>query len=946
MSKSTALYDDGNIDFRAVRHRFMKLNQARLERVREALRGRRCNVLEVLPLLFHINHAMFPGFVSKETPAGIIDYSPARHELEAGKRLARSFEYKTLRQRHFPILALYLIGSPGSIGYADDSDFDIWLCHDHNLSATELAYLQQKANAVETWAASLDMEVHFYLVNVERFRSGEVLPLSNNSSGSAQYNLLLEEFYRTSILLAGQAPLWWVVPPAHESDYDDYVQNLKQKRFPHARGLLDLGGLSFIPAEEFLGAALWHLYKSIDSPYKAVLKLLLIESYAYDYPHFDLNSLRFKQAIYRGDDQVDRLDPYLMMMQKIEEYLQRKNDHARLRFARRAFYFKTNERLNETPNNTSWQHDLLRSVFKQWGWQPLDVEQMNRRDKWKVARVAEEQRLVFEILSVSYRFLSDFVRAHAGLSLISQRDLTVLGRKLYAAFERKAGKIELLNRGINANLHESSVTIVELLDEHQQGGWQLYQGALSKEEMRQSVPLKRARTLIELVAWAYFNGIVDRHSVLAIYPQVTQINSQELKLIVEHMQVSFPPSCLETRTLDEYSTPARIANAVLYTNNELDAFTSLSLGKTISCGQTDALNYGGIGKNLVQSMDLVIVTSWREVLTFHYRRGKGLMDFLCEYFKWTPPSRGESPPAIEIFGISAQRGHTAAQRIEKLLHELVATWYGTHAMPEARYLLTVSRGYYLVYFQAESLHYEALPDDDSLYAALGRSADSFRPLVFDSQSLTDSALPHIYSHNRSGWVQFFYLPNEDMANIFILDERGSLFHDRVPFFDGRVLLNQYGRFFEAVLNRMAFLMQEGQHMQTIAGVEFFQLSRDVRGHYHLERQKAEFRYDLQQYFSLQAIVDQVENSQTMFTLYCDEREFSSLEYGDNLLHAVVQHVLELRNNEQNYPIYITDIGLSHTVLGEQTNSRIQTIHFLHYKRRIEREMNSVLQQHT
>ncbi|XPE60849.1 class I adenylate cyclase [Shigella flexneri] len=43
------------------------------------------------------------------------------------------------------------------------------------------------------------------------------------------------------------------------------------------------GGLSSLSAEEYFGASLWQLYKSIDSPYKAVIKTLLLEAYSWEY---------------------------------------------------------------------------------------------------------------------------------------------------------------------------------------------------------------------------------------------------------------------------------------------------------------------------------------------------------------------------------------------------------------------------------------------------------------------------------------------------------------------------------------------------------------------------------------------------------------------------------------------------------------------------------------
>lgn len=53
-----------------LRARFLHLNQGRLERAREGLSTRQQQVLTALPLLFHVNHPVLPGYVSGTTPAG------------------------------------------------------------------------------------------------------------------------------------------------------------------------------------------------------------------------------------------------------------------------------------------------------------------------------------------------------------------------------------------------------------------------------------------------------------------------------------------------------------------------------------------------------------------------------------------------------------------------------------------------------------------------------------------------------------------------------------------------------------------------------------------------------------------------------------------------------------------------------------------------------------
>jgi len=346
-------------DINKLKKRFLALNRDRLMRIRDDLRPRHQDVLDILPLLFHSNHPAFPGYVSKSTPVGISDYSPPQQTLDAGKQLVRSFAHKRRALLQFDIYSIFLMGSSGTIAYSSKSDFDIWLCHRPDLNTIQLAELQQKAMLIEQWAESMDLEVHFFMMNADTFKRGQDVALSVESSGSAQHHLLLEEFYRTGLLLAGRYPIWWLVPHDQEANYDAYTQHLKKRRYIKENETIDFGGLPQAPAEEFFGAALWQLYKGIDSPYKAALKLMLMEVYADEYPNVDLLSQRFKKVIHAGETSLAKLDPYIMLYKKLEEYLLNNDeDKNRLELVRRCFYFKVNEKLSTSSpsRQENWRH--------------------------------------------------------------------------------------------------------------------------------------------------------------------------------------------------------------------------------------------------------------------------------------------------------------------------------------------------------------------------------------------------------------------------------------------------------------------------------------------------------------------------------------------------------------------------------------------------------------
>lgn len=240
------------------------------------------------------------------------------------------------------------------------------------------------------------------------------------------------------------------MPVYEESRYEQYIHTLLSKRFVSAEENLDLGHMARIPPGEFIGAGLWQLFKGIESPYKSVLKLLLIEVYASEHPQVQCLSLRFKQAVFANRLDLDELDPYIVVYRRIEEYLKARGEPERLELVRRSLYLKVNRKLTagNGSRSPSWQRALLERLADEWGWDHRQLALLDSRSQWKVRQVGSERRALVNELNYSYRFLTQFARTEQAASLINKRDLNVLGRRLYAAFERKAGKIEFINPGI------------------------------------------------------------------------------------------------------------------------------------------------------------------------------------------------------------------------------------------------------------------------------------------------------------------------------------------------------------------------------------------------------------------------------------------------------------------------------------------------------------------
>jgi adenylate cyclase class 1 len=933
---------ENEYNFIELKQRFFDINEKRIKRVDEDLHSRQREFLTLLPLLFHVNHPLLPGYVSKNTPRGIPLYTPDQNSLHLAKRISRSFTYKKVAYRKFDIDAIYLMGSSGTIAYNDKSDFDIWICHRETLEAHLHEELQKKTSAIQEWAQSIDVDANIYLVNPQKIRNGEFGFLTDESSGSALGVLLLEEFYRTSVLLHGLYPLWWLVPPEVEYRYEDYVAELKQKRFVYSKGYIDFGGLRTINANEFYGATLWLLYKGINSPYKSILKILLMQSYASEFPNINMLGMNFKISVYAGEDNLNLLDPYIMMLKKVEEFLAKEGSEERLLLVRRSFYIKVNEYMSQVINinKQSWRQNVLSELIKEWGWSISDVAVIDERDKWKINQVVKERNLIINEFKSSYRFLSDFSYQHVkDESFICEADLNVLGRKIYSAFERKPGKIELLYRGISNQLFESHLSLHKLYSDKKIGFWVVFPGIVSKNKIESTEPLKRSLNLVELLSWCYFNKIMNKKTIVSLYEDNSGYSNKEIELLVNNMDNTFSEVLDNEISNNNYSQAANIVKNVTYINAGIDP---LSLGHNdnlyIASELSDAFKYGAEGNNLAVTIDQICLTSWNEILVFSYRGILGLMECLKEHMFWSPPSNGLRPPAINAFSFSSYRGESISKRFEKLFNEVYDCFYANQDISNVEYILGLENNYYLLNMEGDNLIYAKIGGYDKLISKLSNPCETFKYRIFDGETLKSHILSLLYRKNIEGQVQCFYEINNDIVDIYILDEKGSLFYQEAVFFNTPTLMQHYTRFFDSIHARMNYISHQSTQDITkhVDVVKFYMLQRNKDGHKILSEQSINKYIQVSNYISLQAMVDLVGNK-PIYTLFYEDDEFSSLQYGSELYSEIVRRVFSSRGSEETYDIYVTDVALSLSVINMSVNS-LQTSRFLYFKKQIEEKL--------
>ncbi|WLH68349.1 class I adenylate cyclase [Pseudomonas sp. FP2309] len=923
-----------------LRARFMALNEGRMARAIEGLTPRQQSVLTLLPLFFHVNHPLLPGYVSGSTPAGLSNFEPDAQALTEAQRLTRSFSYKPRPvNQPKPIHGLFLMGSLGTLAQADQSDMDVWVCHAPELGEGEQAELRKKCQLLEAWALSMGAEAHFFLIEPTRFVLGERdTQLSSDDCGTTQHYLLLDEFYRTAIWLAGRTPIWWLVPVYEETRYAEFTHTLISKRFIRADETLDLGHLARIPPGEFIGAGLWQLFKGIESPYKSVLKLLLTEVYASEHPNVQCLSLRFKQAVFANQMDLDELDPYIVVYRRIEEYLNARNEPERLELVRRALYLKVNRKLTAGQRTASWQRLLLERLAHEWGWDQRQLALLDSRSQWKVRQVAAERRALVNELNYSYRFLTQFARTEQTVSLINKRDLNVLGRRLYAAFERKAGKVEFINPGIAPDLAEDTLTLVQSPNRKEPGQyhWGLYNGNLTALEWEHFAPIKRSRDLLEMLTWCHRNGVIDSSTRLALHPGTSDMTEFELFNLLGSLQqtIALPLTTVDEVSLLRSAVPEEVLLLINVGVDPLKHHRDLNILMTTE--RTDSLSYAGVRDNLVLTLDQVTLNSWNEVMVSRYDGPHALLDCLRDYLNQLPPTH---LPRLRVRCFCHNRAQFIAQRVEDIFDTAQNLLLG---QSNHRYLLQVQQHYHVMELTPRQATHVSLPTQDALIAYLSEELASYSPLHLDAMALEDHDLALLLPMGKADCVQVFYRVHEDFAQLYVLDEFNALWQQRLPFHDEQSLLAPLQRFLQSIIyRREALSTLDPQQPTSAVQTLFYQLLPSGNNRARIiEPRPAPQNPANKPFYDVQAIIGKAAPGQVGITLYCNQREYCELEFGDQLFAVVAQEIIGQRRETERYRCYITDLDLSGLLGDVQSPSNL----YLRYKAELELSLNEALNQ--
>jgi len=665
------------------------------------------------------------------------------------------------------LIGLYAMGSTASIGQSSESDLDIWICYPHQMDKQRVKLLESKSWLISHWAEGYGVELNFFLIPDNKFRIDNKSDMTMDACGTSQHLLLLDEFYRTELHIAGKRILWWQVPFEQEKNYNQYVQSLYDNGQLNPDDWLDLGGFDRIPAEEYFGATLWQLYKGIDTPYKAVLKTVLMEAYSWEYPNTQLIAMCYKKRFQEHDIDSEYLDPYCLMLERVTVYLNKINDLERLEVVRACFYLKTEETLSTscTQNPPSWRRQVLTKFVKQWGWDNSHIADLDNRKKWKVRAVRKAKDILLDTLMASYSKLLSFARDNNIEGSISAEDLGILSRKLYAAHESLPGKVDLINPKISPDLSEPNLSFIQVPENRKNAaGWYLYNCSLDSFALLNTPTLMYAKYIAKLVAWCHMNGLYEEETQLYIYNQGSDLVDKKLNQFIQDLYSVFP-IYIPKASNNALSRPCEVKHLTIFLNLERDPTRHWdSTPESIDDQLGNIFSYGGEKECLIGSIDLIYRNSWNEVRTLHFNNNESVIDALHTILG--KMHQGACPPEqIDLFCYSRQFQAQISQAFSSKLNEYIQLRLDSISQRSVQTLRTGEEKF-AFYFEQTGVSVQHLQNSVDLYSHISNKKLSSSALNLKN-TYFDKTASVIGSHISEGIVQFFFENYRDGFNVYI-----------------------------------------------------------------------------------------------------------------------------------------------------------------------------------
>ncbi|MDY6933293.1 MAG: class I adenylate cyclase [Spirochaetota bacterium] len=885
---------------------FQKYNITRLQKFTSSISNKSIiDLIDALPILIGDNQLGLPGYVNNFEPLGIYGYTPTERALHFIRTWFPTVHI-TNADNNNPLIEVFAImGSAGSIAYNEESDIDFWICLDENrVGLQNINSLMNKLREIELWITeNFNIETHFYLNDITKIRSDLFDTSEDSFSGKANGKLLKDEFYRSSILLSGKIPFWWVVPSGIDDKvYYKYLKVLDELEFN--KDYVDFGNLYHIDKGDFLGGGIFQILKSLGNPFKSIIKIGIMERYLSDEDGENpLLCNIIKQNVQNVKLDMNHIDPYILMFNQVHDYYTKNINDNNLMMSseilRMCFYIKIDPYLSKysssNPHDKKSQKIIKMSEYvRSWQWSKSKIEQMDNFRNWDITPINKFWNNITKQILNSYKRILSNIESQKLSQKFSNEEIKFITRKIHSSFSLSGNKIRQAV-SFKDNPIEKNLIIESINKEGGEVSWLLSKGFKSGKGGSERLIIHKEPALIALLAWISMNRMFQKdYSRVDIKSRYHLLDSGFVRELMNELTLHFSIKRLNIQNKYFFDDPFPLLNFII-----INLYSKYPKG--------------------IDDIFYLYHNSWGETIYEKYNNEIDISNILVKLLNGALNNRDDFERCVWLTSPSPYKSSKSFKGIKSLFKETYDLFISRkfEEWPEKRYITILGNNYTVFSFRKlkgkDKIISNVYDSELKMLYSLSNIIGRKNIIHIDPRHPELNYLRLIIDNYKEDTIQIYYQKERKYCYFFVSDEQGSIIFYRENsdrFID---YLTRLYIFSKNVISQVVKNNPNSSLGRVDKNIEIYELVRDVRNKCSITEKKPELEKNI---FELEKMIMPFRISLEIL----DDREIGyrfSLPYGGETspfkrsdTSKVAKDMLVYMDSVKGYNYYVTDVDLT------------------------------------
>jgi len=881
---------------------YLKWNRQQLESLAESLSDEVISVINLIPLLLHVNSRFLPGYIGLDVPYGIYSYLPDQETLKSATLINKKFQYQDEGKiTNSAIDAVYLQKT------IINGNMRCWIFKSPKLTKDQSIQLHEKFNKIVSWVSSQGLKLKFELVSSDEFRE------STKYSDNENKSIFLDYYYSESVLLAGKYPVWWLVPPGKNNEYSAFVEHIKQARFVDAGEYIDLGSTNDFHKSDILHYSVEQIKKVKKSAEICFIRLIIASRRCALWPNIDGISIRLKDNLYQSKDNINSTFIASDMMKDAfvhDSIIKQKYNPNKI--------IAGLKRVSKSINTDLLDAFLGDDYYREGFVSGIDnvVSYLNLYKS--IAIVIKEK--FSEIIDVCAVNSND-------PDYSSTLDSTIQNMRSFLS--DNPDRVAIYNNKDSANIVLDRIQLKHEVSK-EADKWSLV--LLASEGNEKTI--EGFSNLLALLSWCWLNRLVNRLTQVSISCPLQEVKQTEARYMLDILMHDVNPQLISDVPAEAFEHSIRPLQSLLFLNFKNDK--ALKKSPLLIRNKQQDINATSSGLQLY--CEQLAINSWGDVYTRQYIGNMGLLKCLCDWTHYSPLDSMSLPKDLEAFGHGTGDSTYIAQRVNQIYSEMISFFYQSRSA-ESRFYLRLDSSFYVVKVEDGLLMPDKIGGKKELIESLEEPFSSFSPGMMESKAIVEEPLKEIYQLNKENVLQVFFKVSNRRAYCWVLDERGSLWRGVVDDFERDSFVTHWLYLFRNIRNRLKKTSYENKELPSL---EIKQISANQLGGLEFYLVSSDSLTGAKKFIDVQVTIEHDDEGDQL-SLMCNGKSFSYKDFKRNALIECVHYISSKIRIGGLVPVYVTDINVPLRLFNISQRDEVQSNHILKFKRSFENRIYKLLE---